>query len=197
MQVHPKPLEWPLDTPSAKPVKVSLGQKARDVIAAVAPTLGTVLGGPLGGLAGVILARVFGTSSSAAIDTAIAAQNPEALVKIKEAEAQLQIELAKLDVDLEKISAEDRASARHLAEVRGVGPQVAMSAVFIIGYFCAFALFLVGDLAPVTEYANTVQTLVGALTTVLIMIMTYWFGSSSGSQAKSDVISSLAKDKQV
>ena len=79
----------------------------KDVIAAVAPTLGAVLGGPLGGLAGVILTRVFGTTDNSVIEAQIAAQSPEALLKLKAAEAEVQIELRKLDIDESKIAAED------------------------------------------------------------------------------------------
>ena len=63
------------------------GDLARQVITLGAPTLGTALGGPLGGVAGEILAKAVGsvTLTPAAVQTALPAADPS---KLAEAEAQ-------------------------------------------------------------------------------------------------------------
>jgi hypothetical protein len=169
--------------------KVKLGPKAQAIVKTIAPTIGVLLGGPLGGLAGAILSSIFGTDDSNQIETAILASNPDALAKLKQAELEAQTEIKRLDIDLAKIEMEDRASARHLAEVRGFGPQVMISAVFMLGYFGALALFLLGEIGPPPGYENTIGVLVGVITTMMVAIGNFWFGSSSGSQAKTQLLS--------
>lgn len=172
---------------------MNLGKKARDIIRTIAPTIGTLLGGPLGGLAGAVLASVFGTDNSTAIETAILSSNPDALAKLRQAEIEAQTELKRLDIDLARLEVEDRASARHMAEIRGFTPQVILSALYTIGYFGMFLLFLVGELAPQDQYRDAVLTLVGVLTTLQVAIANFWFGSSSGSQAKTQLLSKEGK----
>ena len=59
----------------------------KNVIGAVAPTLGTALGGPLGGTAAKAISAVLGCKSDAnSISTAMQNATPEQLAEIKKAE---------------------------------------------------------------------------------------------------------------
>lgn len=168
---------------------MSFGKKAKEIIGTVAPTVGTILGGPLGGLAGAILASVFGTKDEKAIEQAIASGNPEALVKLREAENELQIKMREFDIDLERINMEDRTSARHLAETQGMAPQIILSTFFILGYFLALYFYMTGRTFINPDQKEVVNTLIGVITTMVVMIGNFWFGSSSGSIHKTSLLS--------
>ena len=59
----------------------------KNIIGAVAPTLGTALAGPLGGTAAKAISAVLGCKSDAkSIETAMQAATPEQLLEIKKAE---------------------------------------------------------------------------------------------------------------
>ena len=69
---------------------MSFGTAAKQILATVAPLLGTALGGPFGGLAGGLLAKALGTTDPAAQEAAITSTDPDILVKLKAADAELQ-----------------------------------------------------------------------------------------------------------
>jgi outer membrane lipoprotein SlyB len=185
-QVAP-PVTVPVTLVGAKPMKINLGQKAKQIVDALAPTLGTILGGPLGGLAGTILASVFGTNDTGAIESAILSGNPDALAKLKEAELQAQTRARELDIDLEKLNAADRASARDLAIHTGITPQVVITCVYTIAYFATLYMFVLGDVKA-SPYEQIIIALITVITTVQIQIANFWFGSSSGSEKKTNIL---------
>jgi len=159
-----------------------LSDKVKGVIAAIAPTLGTALGGPLGGLAGNILASQLGGDEASA-EKAILTQDPETLLKIKQAESDFKVKLRELDISEEDIHAKDRQSARDLAKV-DMGPQKLLSLVFIGGYFIIVALLLVSDITINPGMKETFILLIGVVTGNVPAIMQFWFGSSTGSKEK-------------
>jgi hypothetical protein len=86
----------------------------KSILGALAPTVATALGGPLGGMAVKMVADKLGISDATqeAVEMALTKATPEDLAKLKECEAQFKIEMKKLDIDLVRIAAEDRSSAR-------------------------------------------------------------------------------------
>lgn len=166
----------------------------KKTLATVAPALATALGGPLAGVAVGMATKALGVDPGEdALSTAIASGNPDVLVRLREVNTQFEKDMAALGVDLERIHAGDRASAREMAKTNMV-PQIALSFVFIGGYFGAmFALH--GVLFQAQEINGQVATLFGALigifTRELSGIMTFWFGSSAGSKTKGDKLDSL------
>jgi hypothetical protein len=159
----------------------------------VAPALATALGSPAAGVAiralGQELLGKENATEKEVSEYIMKNQSPELLAKIKQTEANLELELAKIDKSLEEIAAEDRASARELAKRRTVWPQVILTALFVLGYFLVlgFVVHYVfgegsGNLAP--EYLSILSLLLGILTSEVPRIMTFWFGSSHGSKEK-------------
>ncbi len=53
--------------------------------------------------------------------------------------------------------------------------QVVLSAVFISGYFYTLNQFMTGEAKVPVEYKEVVITLLGVLTTVVVLIANYWF----------------------
>ncbi|MEQ1890858.1 MAG: hypothetical protein ABL951_17040, partial [Alphaproteobacteria bacterium] len=92
--------------------------KAKGILKQVAPTLGTAIGGPFGGIAArAITGALLGKESDSADDAAQAllAASPEHLLALKKAELEFAGHMKSLDLDAEKIAAEDRSSARRMA----------------------------------------------------------------------------------
>jgi hypothetical protein len=86
----------------------------RAILGAVAPTLATAIGGPLGGMALKLVADKLGLPEATleAVDAAVTNATPDQLAEIKKVEADFKVSMKQLDVDLVKISAADRDSAR-------------------------------------------------------------------------------------
>jgi hypothetical protein len=164
-----------------------IGEKAKQVISVVAPSLGAALGGPLGGLAGQILGGLVSGGKVADIEEAILTQKPETLLALKQMERDYLLKLEELGIDEKKIEASDRASARDLAKVN-MRPQMGLSLLFIGGYFLILAAFFVGKIEITAELKEPFLILLGVITANVPSIMQFWFGTSSGSQRKTDLL---------
>lgn len=166
----------------------------KDILGAVAPTLATVLGGPLAGaavgaLSKALLGRDNGTEEELA--PLIAQANPETLLKIKEAEAALKLGLANAGVKLEEIAGADRASARDREVKTGDKTTKILAYAYTIGYFAIFATMMKTGVDP--QMLNIVMVLLGVLTAAQGQIMNYYFGSSSGSAQKNELLGKASK----
>lgn len=78
-----------------------VGNKVRDIASGTLPALGTALGGPAGAAIGVALSKALGTDPTP--DAVAAALNPDAAVKLREIEADLQ--KAQLSADAQALQA--------------------------------------------------------------------------------------------
>jgi hypothetical protein len=162
---------------------LKLSDKAKAVIRTVAPGLAAALGGPLAGAAAGALVGALGGDEKGAED-ALLAQKPETLLALRKAEQDFALQMEQLGVDREKIAASDRASARDMAKV-DMRPQMVLSGVFLGGYFLLLLALITGSVVIDGVAAQQFPTLMGVLTTGVPIILAFWFGSSSGSQAKS------------
>ena len=85
----------------------------KNIIGAVAPTLGSALGGPLGGQAASVVAQVLGGATEPkAINQAIQAATPEQMLELKKAEARFEVQMKELEVDIFALEVEDKQDAR-------------------------------------------------------------------------------------
>ena len=94
---------------------MDIWKTAKEVLGVVAPTIGTALGGPMGGVAARTLATSLLGKSDATeqeIISAVTGASPEQLAMLKNAELEFQTEMKKLDIDLARINMQDRDSAR-------------------------------------------------------------------------------------
>lgn len=169
----------------------------RSIVGTVAPTIATALGGPLAGMAvNAVSQAVLGkpNGSETEIANAIAASNnPDTLLKLKQAENDFAAKMQQMNIDLEKIAAEDRASARaREIAVRDKTPTV-LAYLYTFGYFVVLGyVFKFGVSESAKELVNV---LIGILSAAEVGIISYYFGSSSGSAAKSATIERLVTKK--
>lgn len=163
--------------------------KAKEVLGVVAPAIGTALGGPLGGVAARTVASVLlgkEDASEAEIASAIVNATPDQLLALKKADHDFRTRLKELDVDLERIAAEDRDSARkRQMEMRDRMPGLLAAMVFT-GFFGILGALL---FVTVPEAASDpLNIMLGSLGTLVVQIAAYYFGSSSGSAAKQKML---------
>jgi hypothetical protein len=168
--------------------------KIGGLLGQVAPTIATALGGPLAGLAvKTISEAMFGHSDAneSEVSAALMGATPEQLQKLKETDATFKLKMKELDIDLEKISSEDRDSARKMQmETRDWIPRaLAISVTF--GFFGILTWLLTKGVPPTGS--ETLIYMLGALGTAWTGIVQFYFGSSAGSKAKTDA---LAKPRE-
>ena len=166
---------------------MGIGSKLKVLLGAVAPLLGTAIGGPMGGIAMKFMADKFTGGDTGSVEDFLLSANPEQLQALKIAEIELKQEMKKLDIDLEEIAFADRASARSLARDRGMTPQVVLSVVYTMGYFGVLFMFMSGSMSIEADHKVMFGGLLGILSTAQIQIMNFWFGSSSGSKRKTEL----------
>jgi hypothetical protein len=156
----------------------------------VAPTIATALGGPLAGLAAKTLSTVLlgkEDGSEAEIAKALQGASPDQLAAIKKLDADFKTRMAELEIDLERIVAGDRDSARKREIALGDHTPKILAAAITIGFFGILLwMFVYG----VPKNGNEALLLMlGALQTAFTGVIAYYFGSSAGSKAKTDAMS--------
>lgn len=161
--------------------------KWRNIVGTVAPTLATALGGPLAGMAAkAVSVALLGKDAATAdeLDYAVANAGPDALVRLKEAEHGFAARMGELDIDLERLHAQDRASAREREAKTGdsLTPQLLAAAV-TVGFFGVLATLLLHG-KPLAG-GDALLVMLGSLGTAWTSIIAYYYGSSAGSKAKS------------
>lgn len=171
---------------------MSIWKGVRSVIATVAPTVATALGGPLGGIAGTAIKKALGVTNDQQAIEALST-NPEAVLQLKVAELEMSKFIAQTGVDLQKINAADRNSAREMVKVTGKVPQVALSVVMLVGYFSLLYAMVAGFFDVPEMYTALVAGLIGTLGAGVTQILNFWFGSSSGSKDKDAAMAGLAQ----
>lgn len=168
--------------------------KVTNLVRQLAPTLASALGGPLAGIAVQTLSEaVLGKPDGDLPDVAAALANatPEQIASLKKADAEFKIRMKELDVDLDRIAFEDRADARaREAAVGDLTPRI-LAAAITVGFFSVL-LFLMHRGLP-KEGGDALLLLIGSLATAWTAIITYYFGSSAGSAAKSIMIDRLKR----
>lgn len=167
----------------------------RSVLQTVAPTVATMLGGPLAGMAATLIGRVIlgkpaeATTSveeaQAALATAVS--TPEGLARLKEAQNQAEQIKATLQVDIEKIGAGDRADAR-ARQVALRDPMPAIMGSTVVGGF----LLLSGFCLYVDPSAATINLVFGYLAGAASSVLAYFFGSTIGSKGKDSQIAAMS-----
>jgi hypothetical protein len=163
------------------------------IVGAVAPTIATAIGGPLGGMAMKVVAEVLGLpadSSEKDVSRAMAAATPDQLLALKQADQDFAVRMRELDIDLEKIAASDRDSARRReAQVRDWMPRV-LAFVIVAGFMGTVFMVLLGYVEGMKDplMATTVGTLIGFVSAKAEQVVAYYFGSSSSSQQKTQLL---------
>jgi hypothetical protein len=164
----------------------------KNIIATVAPWIGTALGGPLGGMAVEAAANALGLSDKTAdaVKGAIMGASPETLLALKEADQSFALQMQALGFqnlkDMEAIAAADRDSARDMMTATRSWVPAALSGFVTIGYFT----ILIGLMSGKLEISDSQAMLLmlGSLTTAWGVVMAFWFGTTADSGRKTELL---------
>lgn len=165
------------------------------IVGAVAPTIATALGGPLAGLgvkalSDALLGRSDGTEDD--IARALGNASGDQLVRLREIDAQFAAQMKALDVDLERIAADDRDSARKREVGSGDAwtPRI-IGGMALGGFLWAVYWVLSGQVSGMSDPTTValVGTLVGYVSAKADQVVSYYFGSSAGSARKTEAMS--------
>lgn len=170
----------------------------RKVVGTVAPTIATALGGPLAGLAVKAIGGALGLgegASEAEVAAKIAGATPADLLALKKADQEFALEMQRLEVDLERIAAGDRDSARLMQrETKSWAPPV-LAAVVVGGFIAASVAVLGGWVEGLKDplIAALVGSVIGNITAATMLVLNFYFGTSASSRAKDETIKSLSR----
>ena len=152
----------------------------------IAPTIATAIGGPLGGLAYEAVSKVLGVSQDVAKQMLDEGKmSAEQIAQVKIAEIELKKTEEQLGLNFESLAVADRKSAREMqTEVKST--LVPTLAVIIV---ISFIAVVVGTLMGYSKIESAMAgTLVGYLSAKAEQVISFYFGSSSGSQAKDQML---------
>jgi len=151
-----------------------------DWIKSILPTIGTLLGGPLGGAAVEAAGRALGLSDATAdkVQRALTSGQLSAdqMAALQAADLQLKTRMAELGIDAEKLAQADRSSARRMQTDTGSWVPAALAVAVTAGYFSILIGLMTGDLKLWDNSAMTL--LLGALTTAWGSIVAFYYGAS-------------------
>jgi hypothetical protein len=161
-----------------------------DWLKQIAPTIATAMGGPLAGMAVSAISKAIGVDPDKVGD--MISNNKltaEQIAQVKIAEIELQKQAQELGLNFEKLEVEDRKSARDMqAATRSMMPPLLAGSV-TIGFFGIMGMMFNGQ---VDSSNPAILMMLGSLGTAWTGIISYYFGSSAGSQAKTDLLSKKA-----
>lgn len=155
------------------------------VIEQIAPTVATCLGGPLAGLAVEAVSKAIGVpqdQAQALIDSG--KMTSDQIAQLKMAEIDLQKQAQTLGLDFEKLAVDDRKSARDMqASTKSWVPSMLAIAV-TVGFFGILSALMFGQV----QKSDPLLVMLGSLGTAWVSIISFYFGSSKGSEDKNQIL---------
>ena len=159
----------------------------------VAPTIATALGGPLAGLAVEAVSKALGVDgeqAKAMLDEG--KMTADQIAQVKVAELELQKQAQALGLNFEQLAVEDRKSARDM-QIATKSYLVPSLAVIIVTSFIGV---VVATLAGFSKIESAMAgTLIGYLSAKAEQVISFYFGSSAGIQAKDHMIYNSTPNK--
>lgn len=157
-----------------------------DWLKQIAPTIATALGGPLAGMAVSAISKAIGVDEDKVSD--LIKDNKltaEQIAQVKIAEIELQKQAQELGLNFAKLEVDDRKSARDMQVATRSWIPPLLAAAVTAGFFGILAMMLLGK---VDSNNPAILMMLGSLGTAWTGIIAYYFGSSAGSQAKTEML---------
>ena len=147
----------------------------KGIVGAVAPTLGTALGGPLGGAAASVISQVLGCENDPrSMEKALQAATPEQLAEIKKAELDFEARMKELDVDVFRLEAEDKQDARkHFAK----DWTAKLIGLIMVIFFCSY-IAMITVMPPEQNSMELINLVLGYMGGLVSAVISFYFGAS-------------------
>lgn len=153
----------------------------------IAPTIATAMGGPLAGMAVSAISKAIGVDESKVGD--LISNNKltaDQIAQVKLAEIELQKQAQDLGLNFEELAVDDRKSAREMQVATRSWVPPLLAASVTLGFFAILGGMMFGRMSVADNTALTMM--LGSLGTAWTGIIAYYFGSSAGSQAKTELL---------
>jgi hypothetical protein len=156
-----------------------------DWLKTIAPTIATALGGPLAGMAVSAVAKAIGCEPEQVQDVISSGKlDATQVAAIQMAELELKKQAQAMNLDFAKLGAEDKKSARDMQ----IATKSWIPPVMAVGVTCGFFGILAGLMYGQIQHAPQIDIMLGSLGTAWTGIISFYFGSSAGSQAKTELL---------
>jgi len=165
-----------------------------DILKKAAPWLAAAAAGPAG-LAGMAIktaAEALGSSdqTTEAVTAALVGASPEQMAALRQADNDFKARMQELGykstADLEALAVADRKDARGMQIAKPSLMPALLSGVVTLGYFAILIGMMTGWLKVSDSQALLIM--LGSLGTAWGMVMAFWFGTTSGSARKTDLL---------
>lgn len=157
-----------------------------DWLKQIAPTLATAIAGPLAGLAYSAIAKVLGIAPDQAKQMLDENKlTADQIAQVKMAEIELKKMEEQLGLNFAQLNTADRKSARDM-QIATKSYTPTILAAIVIGGFAAITAMKVMGVAVASD--PIISDLLTTLRDGVILVLSFYFGSSSGSQAKDAMI---------
>ncbi len=169
----------------------------KGILAKVAPVIGTAIGGPVGGAADAILSSVLGIDGSdpEQVYSALSTADSDKLLELKRADNDFKVKMAELGFnnvkDLAALEVEDRKDARQREIATQDWFPKAFAIAIALGFFAIVGIVLKYGIPEMGSDAALI--LLGTLGSAFTGVVAYYFGSSSGSAAKQNILFNKGK----
>jgi len=149
----------------------------KNLIGAVAPTIGTALGGPMGNMAANMIAETLGCEPTPKkIEQAVQQATPEQLAEIKKIDADFEVKMKELDVDLYALETKDIQDARGKFSKDWT---TRIMGIATLGGFMGY-IFLVTLQPPEQNSEALINLVLGYLGGLASAVISFYFGASNG-----------------
>ena len=148
----------------------------KNIIGAVAPTIGTALGGPMGSMAANMVADALGCEPQPKkIEAAVQAATPEQLAELKKIDKDFEVRMKELDVDLYALETQDIQDARGKFSKDWTSRIMGIS---VVGGFMGY-IFLVTLQPPEQNSEALINLVLGYLGGLASAVISFYFGASN------------------
>lgn len=162
-----------------------------DWIKTIAPLIGTALGGPLGGAAASFIADKLGVNEKTveAVSKVLndGKLSPEQIVQVKDAELEFKKFLETNKIKLEELAQQDRKSARDMLIATRAKTPAILTWIIVLAVLGLEGFLLVSG-TPDNIDPLVMGRIMGTLDMALGLVLAYWFGTTSGSTAKTELL---------
>ena len=161
-------------------------------LAQLAPTVATALGGPLAGAAVSAIGSVLGLTDAKPADIAKAFKDgqltPEQITQIRELELKYQAEEKERGFRYEELAYKDRDSARQANVAGGVQGRLFVLSCLLLAVCLGLEGFVLFHGVPPHVDDLITGRVLGLVDGVALLVLNYWYGTSSGSAQKNELL---------
>ena len=158
-----------------------------DWLKSIAPTIATAMGGPLAGMAVEAISKAIGVDPSEVQNTINSGKmTADQIASLQTAEISLKARAQEMGLDFEKLAVADRASARQMQMTTGSFVPPLLSVLVVVAWATIQYFLLTHVIDPTMR--ELVARVLGTLDGALMLVLSFYFGSSAGSQAKDTML---------